>query len=426
MEFFRYFKFAHKRIFQISIIVCLFLFSGTLVFLFQKRQIPHKVSDNPVMDVVLPTPSNIPLVIQSESTVQEELPTLDSEEWKFLELLNAYRATFGAPPLKVSVTLTRAAKWMVADMITQGRLSHQDSLGRMPEQRLPAFGYSGGGGENALFGANSAQAALEQFRDACDGDANGNNCTYAHRENMKNARYSAIGIARQASSPYFWTTDFGYALDQELVKPATIPTSTPVPSSGSPTNTPVPSSGGPTATPIPTLPPAATPTPLPDGTTQLKISIHVSGIASTPQHNTISVKVALNDTSNHEAINTTATAVYKASSSSYDVAVPLTSVPDGFYTAKIQLPNTLWRAIPQVIHVVAHNTALTEINLISGEINNDNEINVSDFTLITDCVGKKTSCSSGNATKADLNDDGKVDILDINILLTSLAKRSGD
>src|SRR5713226_8435402 len=70
-----------------------------------------------------------------------QTPTLDSEEWAFLTLINNYRAQHGAGPLQVSVTLENSSLWMSNDMATHSGVSHTDSLGRDPRTRMDAFGY---------------------------------------------------------------------------------------------------------------------------------------------------------------------------------------------------------------------------------------------------------------------------------------------
>ncbi|MFB3779221.1 MAG: CAP domain-containing protein [Bryobacteraceae bacterium] len=149
---------------------------------------------------------------------------LDSEEWDFLALLNNYRAQNGAGPLQVSATLQQASEWMSNDMASKNYVSHTDSLGRSAGQRLAAFGYSySPWGENIAAGNGSAQNTLNQWANACDPDQYGQ-CTYAHRQNMLNPAFRAIGIGRAygAGSTYgwYWTTDFGGIVDQPVDPPA--------------------------------------------------------------------------------------------------------------------------------------------------------------------------------------------------------------
>jgi uncharacterized protein YkwD len=148
------------------------------------------------------------------------LPTVDSEEWAFLTLINNYRAQNAAGPLQVSIALETASQWMSNDMATNNYFSHTDSLGRSSGARLAAFNYPyTPWGENIAAGNSDAQSTFTQWQTACDPDASGN-CTYAHRQNMLNPSFQVIGIARAfgASSTYgwYWTTDFGGVVDPTM------------------------------------------------------------------------------------------------------------------------------------------------------------------------------------------------------------------
>jgi uncharacterized protein YkwD len=159
----------------------------------------------------------------SLNTISAQIPTLDSEQWAFFNLINNYRAQNGVPPLQVSVDLQNSSQWMANDMATKNYFSHTDSLGRDPFTRMAAFGYQLiASGENIAAGSSDAQGALNQWINACDPDSSGS-CTYAHRVNMLNSRYVVLGIGRayNASSTYkwYWCTDFGAYVDQAINPP---------------------------------------------------------------------------------------------------------------------------------------------------------------------------------------------------------------
>jgi uncharacterized protein YkwD/chitodextrinase len=153
-------------------------------------------------------------------TLPPPSPTLDSEESAFLVLLNNYRAQNGAGPLKVSVTLEESSRWMSNDMASKNYVSHTDSLGRSTSARLQAFGYTfPPWGENIAAGYSDAASNFTAWQTACDPSPSGT-CTYAHRQNMLNAAFMAIGIARAYSGNsaygWYWTTDFGGFVDQPI------------------------------------------------------------------------------------------------------------------------------------------------------------------------------------------------------------------
>ena len=144
--------------------------------------------------------------------------TLDSEQWNFLTLINAYRSQNRIPLLTVSETLQTAAQWMSSDMAVNRVQTHTDSLGRGTPARLAAFGYTDSTwAENLLGGADTAQSAFAAWRDACDPTPSGT-CTYAHRQNMLNPAMLAIGIGRSRNA--YWATDFGGTVDRAVTNSA--------------------------------------------------------------------------------------------------------------------------------------------------------------------------------------------------------------
>jgi uncharacterized protein YkwD len=130
---------------------------------------------------------------------------VDNVELAEVRLINQYRSRHGLAPLRVDGTLTRAAGWMALDLGRTARFSHIDSFGRDPFTRLRAFGYpstSTWRGENLAAGHSLPGPTLRQWINSP-----------AHRKNMLNPNYRAIGIARVRveDSPYrwYWATTFG-------------------------------------------------------------------------------------------------------------------------------------------------------------------------------------------------------------------------
>jgi len=138
-------------------------------------------------------------------------PVLDAEEKAFCTQINEYRVSNGRAPLRVSVSLENASKWMSTDMATKNRFSHTDSLGRSFSTRLGAFGYtfSTWKGENIAAGYSSAASTFAQWR-----------ASTGHNNNMLNPNYTVIGIGRayspSATYRYYWTTDFGGHADRTI------------------------------------------------------------------------------------------------------------------------------------------------------------------------------------------------------------------
>lgn len=113
-------------------------------------------------------------------------------------------------------------------------------------------------------------------------------------------------------------------------------------------------------------------------------------------------------------------------------------IPNGVYTIKLKVENSLTKNMG--IYQLTKGT-VTRLNpniLVSGDLNNDNKLDILDYNLLITCYGKP-SCDNftvtGNsqtqaviplATNSDLNLDGKVNELDLNIFYNGLAKRVGD
>ena len=139
---------------------------------------------------------------------------------QFLNIINRERNKLGLPSLTMSSTLNNAAQWLSEDMASKNYLSHTDSLSRNPFQRLTAFGYTQGTrGENIAAGLQDPEATYQDWYNTCDPDQSGA-CTYAHRNNMLNPSFLAIGIGRaynnNSTYKWYWTTDFGSVVDSPV------------------------------------------------------------------------------------------------------------------------------------------------------------------------------------------------------------------
>lgn len=145
------------------------------------------------------------------STAAPGDPVLDVEEKAFCKQINQYRQKNRLPTLKVSVSLTNAAKWMSADMASHNTFNHTDNLGRSFSQRLGAFGYTFNAvkGENIAAGSAGATGTMGQWKTSS-----------GHNRSMLSSQYKVIGIGRaySAGSTYrwYWTTDFGSHVDRTM------------------------------------------------------------------------------------------------------------------------------------------------------------------------------------------------------------------
>ena len=186
--------------------------------------------------------------------------TIDSEEQRFLELINGYRQDNGLGPLALSPALTQAAAWKSQHMADANYFAHDDvPIARSWDQRIRDCGYDFNTwiGENIAAGNSDAAATFEQWRNSP-----------GHNQNMLSGNYSAIGIGRAfnagAAYQWYWTTDFGGFVDG-APPPTNTPPPTPTSTPGAPTATNTP--GAPTATNTAAAPTATnTPSPTPTST----------------------------------------------------------------------------------------------------------------------------------------------------------------
>src|SRR5213593_4396230 len=158
-------------------------------------------------------------ILQGLSSAQSQYSPLTSQEQAFLVLINNYRAHYGLEQLKVSRTLTEAAKWMSVDLSTDYNFSHNDSYGNDPFDRMATFGYDYDTweGENIAAGNSSAYDTFIQWKNSPE-----------HNENMLDPHYRVIGISRVhkpgSMYNYYWTTDFGGYVDDLIYTQASTAT----------------------------------------------------------------------------------------------------------------------------------------------------------------------------------------------------------
>lgn len=138
----------------------------------------------------------------------------DSEELRFLELINEYRAQNGLRPVILSDTLTVAAERHSRDMAEYGFFAH-NTVGSsyypadsQPWDRMEAEGYryNTAKGENLAVGYETAEEAMGAWKRSA-----------SHNAAMLDGNYRVMGVAR-INSPgsvhgWYWTTDFGGYVD---------------------------------------------------------------------------------------------------------------------------------------------------------------------------------------------------------------------
>ncbi len=117
-----------------------------------------------------------------------------SEAAMAARLVSAHRAASGLPPVRVDVTLNRAAALQSQAMAAQGVMSHEVG-GAFPD-RMRATGVRSPAAENIGMGYVSLEHAFSGWRDS-----------HGHNVNMLNPEMTRIGLARATGRDgrLYWT-----------------------------------------------------------------------------------------------------------------------------------------------------------------------------------------------------------------------------
>jgi hypothetical protein len=254
-----------------------------------------------------------------------------------------------------------------------------------------------------------------------------------------------MGACEQGTS---WTDSFSACLGG-VSGPVVTNTPTPTPTisitmSPTLTFTPIPTRT-PTLTRTPTPPNTTlTPTPTSNGTTSvLRVTLKLHGIGSggdnvnpdssgntTPLTTTRPITIQALDGSGNVVLTKTANIDYRTTSGTFSDSVN-TTLATGPYILKIKSPKYLQRIFPGIITVTqGQTTTLPTIDLVAGDVNNDNILNISDYNLIRDCYSDLTlAIDCADETKkqsADITDDGSVNQFDYNLFIRELSVRTGE
>ena len=101
------------------------------------------------------------------------------------------------------------------------------------------------------------------------------------------------------------------------------------------------------------------------------------------------------------------------------------------YIVKVRSSGYLWKRIPGGVQTLIPGAFLPLTELVSGDINMDNQINLSDFQIYRSCsiYSRNEGLCNGNQSfraRSDINDDGIVDSIDQTMLQKEMSVRQGD
>lgn len=163
-----------------------------------------------------------------------------------------------------------------------------------------------------------------------------------------------------------------------------------------------------------------------------------------PLHPQRNLAVQVFDTNNQIVASSSAPITYDSASGTFVGAVGLgPNIPSGNYNIKIQTDRYLRKRIPGIQQIKFNQTTpLAITQMVAGDTNNDNVLNVLDYNALLDCgygqlnplpIADANSIYNTPACKVhkpqvnvDLNDDGVVDSTDYNLFLRELSVQNGD
>jgi len=208
-----------------------------------------------------------------------------------------------------------------------------------------------------------------------------------------------------------------------------------------------------TRVPTPTIRPSQTPTLTPTPTssplgTKLSLTVLLHGIGSSgdnanltasslsnknPLHPTVvNTVVSIFDSKNQPIATVSGQINYNSANGNYTGVIDLGKLLNniGIYTVKLQTPSHLTRLVPGIQTLIPGKTnVIPVVDLIAGDVNGDNVINILDYNLIIGCYSDlkpAVSCTARNKLLTDLNDDGKVNQVDYNLFLREITVQNGE
>ncbi|MEK7570831.1 MAG: glycosyl hydrolase [Patescibacteria group bacterium] len=121
-------------------------------------------------------------------------------------------------------------------------------------------------------------------------------------------------------------------------------------------------------------------------------------------------------------------AVFSSTTGKFTGEVNIGEIPAGNYLIQIKGAQYLKKQVSGIQSLQKGINILPEVSLVTGDITNDNKLNIEDYNVILSCYADletSETCISANQQTADITDDGNVNHFDYNLFLREIANRSG-
>lgn len=208
-----------------------------------------------------------------------------------------------------------------------------------------------------------------------------------------------------------------------------------------PSSTPISPTMTPTSTPKITIAPSGTGTDIsasvtvcPHGLGNCGDNANNTGLGNiVPKHNSRFATLQFYDANNQFVNESEGPVNYNTTSQNFAGTMNTGSIAPGSYTVKLQMDGYLIKRFPNIVTITSTTTTLTlpKQSLTTGDINNDNQLDILDYNLLISCYGSKQSSSScttkpnSNFQGSDINDDGVINGIDYNLFLREFSVQKG-
>ncbi len=128
---------------------------------------------------------------------------------------------------------------------------------------------------------------------------------------------------------------------------------------------------------------------------------------------------------------------YNAGTGIFTGSVDVGLIPTDIYTVKVKSDGHLRRLIPGIQNITGGQTNnMPRVNLVAGDIDNNNAININDYNILLSCISDPTIANVDNhqlcnsnpnyIIQSDLDDNGVVDRYDYNLFLREYSVQNGN